>query len=95
MTPTLRLVFAPAVILLVGLASPAPAWPLRPVGDQYVGARPTVRVDCNVNVRNQCYLQMNGCFQRHARDAAFGALRPCEAVYFACLRRGRCEGGRL
>jgi len=95
MIPTLRRVFAPPMVLLVGLglASSASASPLRPVVHQHLGALPIVRVDCDVHVRNQCYLQMNACFQRHSRGAYTGELRPCEAAYFRCIHRARCERG--
>ena len=95
MIPMSRSAFAPAMVLLVGLGSalPALAWPLRPTVDRHPGSPPTVLVDCNVGLRNACYLRMNECLYRHSNRPYSGDIRACEAAYFDCINRFKCQRG--
>ena len=97
MIPTLRRAFASAIILLVslGFALPASAWPLRHLTHQRLGSPPIEVLDCNVNLRNTCYLRMNSCFYHHshASPASNIELRACQAAYFDCIYRFRCQRG--
>jgi hypothetical protein len=98
----LRRAFAPTVASLVGLslALPASAWPLRHGAYRHVDAPPVVAVDCDVSLRNACFLQMNSCLSRNAHSLYvsrppnfYNAIRACEAAYFTCIFRYKCERG--
>ena len=97
MIPMLRRTLALAMAFLVslGLVLPASAWPLRPGAFRHLGPPSTVLIDCDVSLRNACYLRMNACFYRYSRRPANlgGELRVCEAAYFDCISRYRCQRG--
>jgi hypothetical protein len=97
MIPMLRRALTPTLVSLVGLgfALPASAWPLRQIADRHLGSPPLVAVDCDVSLRNACYLRMNTCFYRSTRRPAAlnGELRACEAGYFDCISRLKCRRG--
>src|SRR5262249_34746222 len=99
MIPLPHRAFVPAMIALVGLgaALPAPASPLRPIEHQPASSRAALLVDCDVSLRNACYLRMNECLYRNAHyryarrpPNLEGEIRACEAAYFDCVSRYRC-----
>jgi len=102
MIPVLRCAVALATASLVGLglASPSSASPLRYGAYRHLDAPPIVTVDCDVSLRNACFLSMNACFFRHARERYArrppnfeGEIRACEAAYFDCIYRYKCQRG--
>jgi len=88
----------PAMALLVGagLALPAAAGPVLHLGQQRPGSSPTVTVACSVADKNACYLRMNTCLYQNSRrpnsDRA-GEYRACEAAYYDCIARFKCQRG--
>lgn len=67
MIPTPHPVRALAVVLLVGFALPAAAWPISHVADEHLNPPPVLVVDCNASVKNACYLRMNSCLYQNSR----------------------------
>src|SRR5262245_40417110 len=97
MITTLHRVFTPATALLVGigLALPAAASPFLPIAHQHLHSSAIV-AGCTVSDKNACYLAMNTCLYRNSlrtyspRDSEY---RACEAAYFDCIHRFKCQRG--
>ena len=95
MIRTLHGAVASAVISLVGFALPAVALPVRHVVHQHPGVPPIALVDCSSD-KNVCYLRMNACLYQssvYPNSRRAGEYRACEAAYFDCISRFKCQRG--